>query len=331
VTVEADHVAIIGAERYNSTENGKTRFPVVADPPGFDLNQAYLKYTTKALAVTAGRQRILLDDQRHIGGVAWRQNEQTFDGIRLQYQLTQATTIDYSYLWNVHRIFGPDDGLQPSDWHSQSHLLNVGYQFAEHQLLRGFSYLQDFTNDNGPENSVASYGIAYAGSFSNWSVTAEVARQTDHADNPQNFRTHYISLALSYTARSLKLQTGYDILGSDAGIAGFRTPLATLHKFQGWSDRFLSTPVSGVKDLHLGFSNTRAALEFGASWHKFSAVRYSNSLDIAPGKDLGQEINVFAGYKFNRHLSLQLKFAAYRARKFSADVTKAWLSVVLEI
>src|SRR5512146_1584165 len=71
---------------YNSTTNGQTQYPVVADPANFTavnrfevINQS-LEHTT----LTAGRQRIVLDDQRFVGNVGWRQNEQTFDGLRAQ-------------------------------------------------------------------------------------------------------------------------------------------------------------------------------------------------------------------------------------------------------
>ena len=34
------------------------------------------------------------------------------------------------------------------------------------------------------------------------------------------------------------------------GTIGFSTPLATLHKFQGFADVFLTTPASGITDAY---------------------------------------------------------------------------------
>ena len=59
-----------------------TSYPVVADPENYDLNR--LQLTNSSLpgtVITLGRQRILLDDQRFVGNVGWRQNEQTFDAL----------------------------------------------------------------------------------------------------------------------------------------------------------------------------------------------------------------------------------------------------------
>ena len=65
---------------YNSTTNGKTTYPAVADPETYEINRLQLTNTRIPMTtVTLGRQRIVLDDQRFVGNVGWRQNEQTFD------------------------------------------------------------------------------------------------------------------------------------------------------------------------------------------------------------------------------------------------------------
>ena len=163
--VEADCVAAIGSEKFNSTENGQTEFPVVADPTGADLNQAWLKYSADNFTATVGRQRINHGGQRFIGGVAWRQNEQTYDALRTQFKVNDQLSVDYSYIWNVNRIFGPGDGAQPGDWRSNSHLLNATFTPAKPHKFSAFAYLLDFENDNGPPNSTSTYGLNYAGAF----------------------------------------------------------------------------------------------------------------------------------------------------------------------
>src|SRR3546814_12023345 len=50
--------------------------------------------------------------------------------------------------------------------------------------------------------------------------------------------------------QTFSLNGNYEVLGSDAGVFAFQTPLATLHKFQGWADLFLTTPSAGVRDLN---------------------------------------------------------------------------------
>ena len=81
VFLEADDVSYIGNEKFNNTRNGKTNYPTVADPDGTDINQAYINLVTEPANFRLGRQRINRDNQRFVGGVAWRQNEQTFDAL----------------------------------------------------------------------------------------------------------------------------------------------------------------------------------------------------------------------------------------------------------
>ncbi|NQX90509.1 MAG: hypothetical protein HRT77_17880, partial [Halioglobus sp.] len=58
--LEADNVSNVGPDDYNSTENGKTEYPVIADPQGTDLNQAWIQYKNDLVAAKLGRQRILM-------------------------------------------------------------------------------------------------------------------------------------------------------------------------------------------------------------------------------------------------------------------------------
>ena len=120
---ELSNVSYIGADDFNSTENGKTQYPVVPDPDGTELNQAWAKYGWKELSGIYGRQRIVYDDQRFIGDVAWRQNEQTYDGLRAGWISDAGLSLDYAYVYGINRIFGPDDSnAQPSQWERQQQL-----------------------------------------------------------------------------------------------------------------------------------------------------------------------------------------------------------------
>ncbi|MEO7187124.1 MAG: hypothetical protein ABIW58_01810, partial [Sphingomicrobium sp.] len=67
------------SEKYFSGLNSRTNLPLVADPENIELNRLQLQYRgVPKLVATVGRQRINLEDQRFVGSVGWRQNEQTF-------------------------------------------------------------------------------------------------------------------------------------------------------------------------------------------------------------------------------------------------------------
>ncbi len=323
VGVEADYVSVIGGERYNSTENGNTRYPVVADPEGFDLNQAYIAYKGEQVSATAGRQRILHDDQRFVGGVGWRQNEQTYDAFRINLKPASNLAVDYSYVGNVNRIFGPEDGAQPADWNSDSHFLTAHYTVNKAHKLRAFAYLLDFDNDNGIPNSTATYGVGYNGSVGPVKLAATVATQKDHGDSPLDYDADFYSVSGAYKLKAATFTVGYEVLGSDDGLVGFRTPLATLHKFQGWTDKFLNTPGAGIEDFSIGIAGAIGPVRLAATWHDFDADEGSMSY--------GSEIDVVATYPVSKQFSVQLKFADYDADDFATDTTKVWLSLMLNL
>ena len=327
---QADYVGRVGPEQYNSTDNGRTEFPVVADPTGFDLNQAFVRYRKGAVTVTAGRQRIAHPGQRFIGFKAWRQNEQSFDGLRIEAAGRRAG-FDYAYLARVNRIFGPRDGAQPGAWSSDSHVLRASFTPAEGHRVAAFGYLLDFKNDNGPANSSATFGMDYAGTFDRFGVAAALGRQTDWASQWVEYRAPYYSVDFSFDLplepgglfRGVKLAAGWEVLGSDDGRAGVQTPLGAEHIYRGWSDKFAAAkPATGLRDAHVAASVTAGDLTFRTELHRFEAHQ--------GGIDYGTEAGVSAAY-VKEGLSLLLKLARYRAKDYATDTTKSWLMLAYSL
>lgn len=329
VELELDDVTALGNDRYNSTVNGRGRYPVVADPEGTEVNRAQLDYRRGALHATAGRQRILHGSQRFVGNVGWRQNEQTYDGLRLQWQGDFAT-LDGSYLYRVQRVFGPDDGAQPADWDGDFALLRGSWNLHPDHTLAAFAYRLDidpsraFSTALTVANANETVGLEYSGQWRALSLAATWASQGDIGDNPASYRARYHNLEAGWALPGLNLRAGHEVLGADNGI-GFRTPLATLHKFQGWADMFLVTPGDGLRDRWLGLSGDRGRLNWAAVYHDFRSDRRS--------RDLGREMDLLLGWKVSPRLSLQFKLALFDAAAGSGyrDTDKAWLLAELRL
>jgi hypothetical protein len=327
---EVDNVSSIGAEQYNSTVNGNTEYPVVADPTGTDINQAYLKYAGETAAGIYGRQRILISNQRFVGGVGWRQNEQTFDGFRVTWKQPETFKLDYSYVYNVNRLFGPDEGANPADLHGQNHFLYGDWNITDKHKIAGFAYFLDFDPESDypsgktVDNSSNTYGVEYYGDLDLLKLHAAWATQSDAGNSTLDYDADYYLIDISGKAASVTLGAGYEVLGAGDGV-GFKTPLATLHKFQGWADKFLSTPGDGVKDAYISIAGTVGPVKLKAVYHDFSAEEGSASF--------GQELDLVGTWPVNKRFSTQLKFADFstdNAARFD-DTTKAWLTLQLKI
>jgi len=328
--LEMDDVRTIGVDDYNSTVNGKSQYPVVADPVGTDLNQFWFKYSIDAFDGTLGRQRILHGNQRFIGGVAWRQNEQTFDGFRALLGSWDKLSLDLSYVNRINRIFGPNDGANPAALKGDNFLFRADYALSEKQKLDGYIYLLDIDPQNGyaagktVDNSSNTIGLGYNGKFDWLSVDAALASQTDAGDSTLNYDASYYMAELGISLQAINLNVGYEVLGAGDGV-GFATPLATLHKFQGWADKFLSTPGDGVKDAYLGIKGKAGPVKLGAVYHDFQAESSS--------ADFGTEIDLVATWPVNKQFSFQAKYADFDSKNSSrfADTTKGWLTLQLKL
>ena len=320
------------SERYDSGVNGKTLFPVVPDPQNVELNRFQLQYRGLARTiVTAGRQRINLDDQRFVGASGWRQNEQTFDAVRLEYGDAKSVKVDLTYAWSVRTIWGIDG----RDARQQAIGGNNVFATISHPTvlgtLSGFAFLvdQDEARVQGFRLSSQTYGIRLAGSRKlspavRLNYALSYASQSDHHRNPNNYRADYWVVDLGIELGAAKLGLGHERLGADKGLplTSFQTPLATLHKFQGWADKFLVTPPNGLRDLYAsggyGWKSVAGfdAINAAVTYHRFDSDR----LNIA----YGSEWNAMVAAKRGRWTATA-KLADYRAKNFASDTRKIWL------
>ena len=308
---------------YNSTVNGKTAWPVVADAETYELNRLQLTNTSIAdTTLTVGRQRINLDDQRFVGNVGWRQNEQTYDSVRVVNRSIPNVTVDLSYVDQVNRVFGKESPV--GRYHGSNYLANVAYQMPLGKLT-GFAYLLDF--EEAPRDSSETFGLRFTGEKPVKKVklawVASFARQQERANNPLNYEADFYTLELTGTFRQYSVGAGYEMLEGN-GVKGFATPLATLHKFDGWADKFLTTPPNGLERRYvtLGYLTKGVAgldtLSFNAVYHDFRSDRLN--------LDYGSEVDLQLSAKWHRFSGL-LKYASYDAQSFATDTGKYWAEI----
>ena len=326
--IEADNVSRIGDASYNSFRNGQTDYSVVADPDGTEINQALLRYDHKYGSAVLGRQRINLDNQRFVGGVAWRQNEQTYDGVLGQLKPLDGLTLTYAYIDNVNSIFGPGNGrfdtaANQANIEGHSHLLNVQYVLMPELTATAYQYRLGLDNLAAGGQSSKTTGLRLNGAVSGVSYVLEYAQQTEYADNPLDLDSDYYLAELGYTVKGVTLKGGYEVLGGDEGPGNraFQTPLATKHAFQGWADIFLLTPPDGIKDAYVGGSAPLFGGTLAAWYHDFRAERDSSQY--------GEEIDVSYAHAVPgvKGLVGLVKYASYDADDFAVDTDKFWVQL----
>ena len=327
---------VIGGERFNDTINGKTQFPVVADPEDLQINQLYLiaDNTIADTVLKLGRQRIIWDNARFVGNVGFRQNEQTFDAFRGSVFVLDDLVVEYVYFDEVHRIFGRDSPVGSLEL--SSHGFRGQYTGLEAVAITPFVLLLDYDASAQAGLDSQTYGVLAQGSHDldqDWGLTylASLAYQADYADNPAGFGLWYYHVAPGLTYDGARFTIGYEVLSGN-GTSAFQTPLATLHKFNGLTDRFLTTPANGLRDLYVAASSPLpgdglfSGLSVAGAYHQFWAedkgTHYGSEWDAGIFKTFDLDGNA---------IKLGAQYAAYSADNFSVDTDKLWLTVQFQL
>lgn len=333
---EAEGTLAIGND-YNAfpfavaSDQRRPGFSTIADPETVELNRLQLQYTFggkggKAVTLTAGRQRINLDDQRWVGnGAPWRQNDQTYDAARAEARFG-SVTLDGAYSWSERSVFGVEAGPRQA-LQGDFVLAGAGTKLGPVQL-KGFAYLLDFDETFVLPVSSQTFGARATASFplaarTKLALTASYARQSDYKNNPFDFSADYVWADAAVSFGPLTLGGGLEKLGSNNNRA-VQTPFAAVHKFNGWADQFLTTPALGLQDA---FASASYKLETVKALPGLTATVVYHQFDSDVGDiAYGTEWNALLGFKRGK-VGMAIKYADYDAAGFGTDTRKLWLQM----
>jgi hypothetical protein len=303
-------------------------FDVVPDPQNIELNRLQVQYKTKAVTLTVGRQRINLDDQRWVGAVGWRQNEQTFDAVRGEATIGPVM-LDATYAISQRTIFGSEAGPRTA-FDGDFAFLGAATKLGP-VTVKAFAYLLDYDAKEQVGALAVSmadtqtYGVRAVSSLplgkAKLNLVASYARQSNWKQNPVSYDADYINAEAGLAYKGFTLTGGYELLGSDNGRA-VQTPLATLHKFDGWADVFLVTPNAGLEDVYVSLG--KAFPKVKALPGLTAQVGYHAFRSDAGSVKYGNEWNASIGFKLGK-VALLAKFADYNAKGFGSDKRIVWL------
>lgn len=359
--LEADDVTALMPEDYDDDVHGHTAYSKITDPEGTEINQAALSYAgLPGTVVKYGRQRINLDNERFVGGAAFRQNEQTFDAMSFTNKSIKNLTAFYAYVNNANRIFG-EENKTAGDHEQNTSLLNLNYKVGNYGALSTYAYLID---DQAPsagtytEGAYSSntYGARWAGKVPMgdlaFKYNLEYAKQTDGSNNPTDYQADYHLTEMFFGSDLVSAGIGYEVLGADNDATtkasgaranqGFQTPLATLHKFQGWTDQFLG---GGSGNIGVDIEDKYAIVQgkvknytWNVNYHKYHAAESSSLATLNDLEDLGSEYGVSLDKTWDNYL-VGVKYSLYTAGDVDAqgvaankgfivdDKAKLWLTM----
>ena len=298
------------------------KYAVVVDPELTQVNQAFLS----GYGLKLGRQKIVIDNARFVGDVGWRQNDQVFDAISYQTKDIAAWLDLYAaYATQVSMINGQSGDIRLPIVHAKIKTpvgATVGLMWAglEGREALGQLALQQNVQTNRSRQYAS---IHVNGKADKILYDVAYAQQQKYADGVAAFApdADYYSVILGYDFGKAKFSVQQESLES-----GFATPLATLHAFNGWADKFLATPAAGLVDTNIKLSGAYAGFNLAAALHRFES-------DIG-STHYGDEINLSAARKLNANTTGLLKVAHYQGgddagtpAALKQDLSKLWLQV----
>ncbi len=301
------------------------RYDLILDPQQALLSEGYVSYTAANTTLLAGRSFVNLDDQRFIGTVGWRQMERSYDTATIVNTSVKGLTLLGSWVYGYQGV-----NANPTT-DTGSALININYKIGSALDVSLFDYMLADISDT--------YGIRATGNMALDGVkldyAASYAFQRDASltytlDDAPKIEADYYDIVVNANFSGIIVGAEYEVLGKATGDStkGFTTPLATLHKFQGWADVFLGRTASsnnnGLMDLNgkLGYASKDLGKILGI-YHKFDAQTGSI-------KDLGQEFDVMYANTVPgvNNLGFLAKAAFYTKGDTGIgsdyDVTKVW-------
>ena len=286
VLVELEDTHAIHETDYNApgpNPPSKPEYPIVADPLYTELNRAWVAWgDPKKFLVKGGRQRVKLNNLRFISNVGWRQTEQTYDALTLMGVAAKKFDLFFSFFVDQNTVVGVSNGME-------SPIFNARWNTPYGHLV-GYGYLLDFDMSTGFRDS-QTWGLRWAGKWqfdaekqNNFDYAIEWAKQSDYQDS-SNFSADYYHLNGVFNFSGFFAGAGYEVLGSDGGNTAMQTPLATLHAFNGWADRFLVIPNDGLNDGYVTLGYGRGIWKLWGVFHDFEhdhgSGSYGDEFDMA--------------------------------------------------
>lgn len=328
---QVQDVRVVGNDLlFNDGSNNNPGRAVIADGESTEIQQYNLRYGgLPKTVVTLGRQQFSHRQNsapRFLGDVSFRQHHQSLDAVRVLSLALPQTIIDYSYFWNVNRIFGENNSLpDAADFRSNSHALNVQYTAWPGLKLESYLYLLEFTSPTARKFSTATAGLRLQGDQViakdlRLNYTGEFAHQQDYSNNPNPISANYalaeagLNYTVGATLESVGLKYSYERLEGGGGANAFQTPLGTNHAFQGFADRFLITPGDGIQDHFFTLSGKMTDTRIGVIYHQF--------LSDHDSYDFGHEWDFFAEHDFGRHFQAGIKYANYQVSNDSKNQSR---------
>ena len=312
-------VQIQDGRNFGGENPSQGRGTMDASADQLDLHQAYFQVDDlfdAPMSVRLGRQELQYGNERLIGVVAWANSGRSFDGAVLKLR-TDAANVDL-FAAQLVDVPGEPEGQALYGVWSVWPIFGGG-------SLEAFILLDNNTSDvtGGPDegkNQLVRYtpGLYLHGAGSGIDYALEAYYQggkvSPASEAPrQDIQAYLLSGGIGYTFETEarpRLGALYTLISgdneNDDTYKVFNTLFASNHGFYGYMDYFPALLNSyGLQDFGLSASTSiTERFRLGLDFHHFMMAA---SIELSDGHELnvlGQEFDLTATYRYNRHFSI---------------------------
>lgn len=308
-----------------------------SDNNGLGLFEGWAEYRfNNNIALKAGRQSLIYDDQRLFCSGDWRTFAESHDIARLLF-----TSNDKTLHFHIGYAINNDGNIEGAPFLSEYSLKSIQYKNmlyghfnkSWHNGLSvsligvrdGFQNDPNLTSQPDPleVNYRTTFGSYLKYQTDSWLFSAAGYLQRGNDTHNRNIKANFYSGRAKYMFNSKNsLMLGYDhYSGTDFSSTDASTETGTFstlygpgHKFLGYMDYFAVPEKhgAGINDLLLRTNigiGKKGMLE--ATFHQFNLPQEYLSNGTKVDKNLGQEVDLTYSYKFDKDVILKAGFSTF--------------------
>jgi hypothetical protein len=278
---------------------------------------ASLAWSDRRTRVVIGRQAIAPAGERFVGVVGWRPGEQSYDGLRVQREITRGAHVSYTWAGGIAAGEKPD--VVASRWRGRFHLLDGTLDAGRFGHLQGFVYRMAFADalrtDSaatlGGAQSGATFGAAWRrefrlGEFAPLPLSLSYASATRYDSGGAPYSARYLQFETGVPVANTRLKVGRGAVAHDERIQpDLRgSPLASWYASEGWAARFTGATMPGAVDTYALLQADVAGTVLELGRHD---LRAAGAIDAG-----GVEWNTTLSRRLAHWLHVQARFADLR-------------------
>ena len=311
-------------------------YTVIGDPEHEEVNQLYATLNfIEGVGLKVGRQRMVRNNMAFIGHVAWRQTDQTYDAVEFSYRGDSDFSASYAYANRVQRIFGqtsPAD-LPLEEFEGDFHFLDASIPTSFGPIAAYFYHIDLDERLELPapaQNALANVGESTTIGLS--TTQGPLYLEAAYQDGESALQDGSYEAFYGHVKYTKKVDEVAYFGGIEYWSDGFKTPLATVHLFNGFADSVVLQRIGlnnagglfeGMFNPYLGFSTP---LPGGFVLKGF----FHYLADESVSKVYGSEVDAVLVRKISDNASLVVKGAYFMGDEFP-DISQVSIQIDLSL